>query len=174
MVHNALLTLKKTGQQAASSLHSTDGDCLTTCCLPFQTVLSTGLLLLHWIRKTHKLNKREYYVCFKKKKKGDYIYRIEYIHLFLTFLKQFNFVWHSNVPWKKPWIFGTHIQWHCRKRTDTDTYKRPGTFYSLSFHFPAFTGLLCTIVFFLKATAPRVSPFSFPWHDGIISYAQYM
>lgn len=61
-VCNTVLTLKS-GQQAASSLH-TDGNCLTTGCLPFQTVLSAGLLLLRWIRVTHKLN-AEYSACLK-------------------------------------------------------------------------------------------------------------
>lgn len=75
-VCNTVLTLKS-GQQAASSLH-TDGDCLATRCLPFQTVLSAGLLLLRWIRKTHK-PKAEYSACS------------EPLLGFLTFLKQFTF-----------------------------------------------------------------------------------
>lgn len=58
----------KPRQQAASSLHSSDGDRLTTCCLPFQTALSTGLLLLHWIRKTRKQNKVPLTVCLR----GEY------------------------------------------------------------------------------------------------------
>lgn len=52
-VCNTVLTLKS-GQQAASSLH-TDGDWLTTGCLPFQTGLSAGLLLLLQISQMQKL-----------------------------------------------------------------------------------------------------------------------
>lgn len=97
------------------------------CCL---------LVWLYWIRKTHKVNILQHPECLKRE--GDTLFSLW--HFKSNFL-----LFDTDFPLNNPWILGTHIQRHSGKHTDT--YKRPATFYSLSFHFPAFTGMLRTAGF---------------------------